>query len=334
MNILVTLPVELHEEKMLRDAAPGCDFRFRSVDGVPLDPRLGFGPLTEAPLLTQEDMAWANVVLGNVKAASLGQTTDLRWYQTGSAGVEDYVRPGVMPQGAALTNATGAYGLAISEYMLASLLCLMKKLELYRDAQKEASWRSQGGVDSVYGANVLVLGTGDIGGEFARRCKALGARVVGVRRRQGDCPDYLDELHTIEDLDALLPQADVVAITLPGTPATRGLFDGRRIGLMKRGAYLLNVGRGYIVDSGALCDALESGRLAGAGLDVTDPEPLPPDHPLWRVPTALITPHTSGYYHLKETHWRIVQIFVENLKRFLSGGELLNQVDFASGYKR
>ena len=135
-------------------------------------------------------------------------------------------------------------------------------------------------------------------------------------------------------MDSLLPRADVVAVTLPGTQATSGLLSRERIARMKEGAVLLNVGRGTIVDTEALCDALESGRLGGAGVDVTDPEPLPPEHRLWRLPTAVVTPHVSGFYHLKETHERIVDIMVENLKRFQAGEPLKNQVDFSTGYRK
>ena len=186
---------------------------------------------------------------------------------------------------------------------------------------------------SIYGRTVLVLGMGDIGGAFGKQCKALGAKVIGVRRTDAAKPDYADAVHLISDLDQLLPEADIVAITLPGTEATRGLLDRRRIGLMKPGAVLLNAGRGYIVDTEALCDALECGALAGAGLDVVDPEPLPEGHRLWQIPTAVVTPHIAGGYHLKETHTRIVGIFVENLRRFLAGEPLKNQVDFAAGYR-
>ena len=112
------------------------------------------------------------------------------------------------------------------------------------------------------------------------------------------------------------------------------MLDRRRLGLMKPGAVLLNVGRGTIVDTEALCDALESGAIAGAGLDVTNPEPLPQGHRLWKIPTAVVTPHISGFYHLKETHTRIVDIFAQNLTRFLKGEPLKNQVDFATGYRK
>lgn len=340
MNILVTIPCEEEQAALLRDAAPGAEFRFKGASSQrsPADGLIGgqafAGLLDEGPVMA-EDVAWADGILGNVDPALLGENAKrLQWLQTFSAGVESYVKPGVLPQGCRLTNATGAYGLAISEHMLGMLLMLMKKLELYRDAQKQGSWLSQGAVRSLYGATVLVLGLGDIGGEFARRCRALGARVIGLRRSPGEKPDCVDEIYLTHDLDALLPQADVVAVTLPGTEQTRGLLNRERIAAMKHGAYLLNVGRGFIVDTQALREALESGHLAGAGLDVTDPEPLPAEHPLWQIPTAVVTPHISGYYYLAETYRRIVAICTENLRRFAGGEPLRNEVDFAAGYRR
>lgn len=337
-HILVTIPVEPCHARLLREAAPECEFRFRSAGelpkGIPDSDGLPFGELVKSGELLQEDVDWADIILGNLSPSYLRGQEKLLWLQTNSAGVEAYTAPGVLAENTLLTNATGAYGLAISEHMLGMLLEIMKKLELYRDAQKTGRWDSRGRVASVYGSTVLVLGMGDIGGEFGRRCKALGAKVIGVRRQIRQKPDYADEVHTMEDLDRLLPQADVVAVTLPGTSATRNLINRERVEKMKPGAVFLNVGRGFIVDTEALCDALESGRLSGAGVDVTEPEPLPPEHRMWRIPTAVITPHISGYYHLKETHERIVRIFVENLKRFFAGEPLRNQVDFATGYRK
>ena len=330
-KVLVTIPVREDQAKQLEQAAPGWEFRFRGGS------RLIYAKPEEAvscPALTPEDVAWAQVLLGNVPPTYLTGSPQLEWMQTGSAGVEDYIKPGVLAENTLLTNATGAYGLAISEHMLGMLLELFKKLELYRDAQKDVQWKSLGAVKAVYGSTVLVLGMGDIGGEFGKRCKALGAKVIGVRRSNRQKPDYADEVHLLEDLDQLLPQADVVAITLPGTEATRGLISRERLAKMKEGAVLLNVGRGYIVDTPALCEALESGHLSGAGVDVTEPEPLPADHPLWRIPTAVVTPHVSGFYHLRQTHERIVGIFAENLEHFRKGEPLRNQVDFATGYRK
>lgn len=327
---LVTIPTGERHRNLLQQAAPGWEFRFRGTDTLVCAPQEA---LPGQPV-TQEDVDWAQVILGNVPAAMLHGSPALEWLQTNSAGVEPYIQPGVLAGDTLLTNATGAYGLAIAEHMLGMLLELFKKLELYRDAQKSGAWQSQGAVKAVYGSTVLVLGMGDIGGEFAARCKALGAKVIGVRRSPRPCPEYADEVHLLEDLDSLLPQADVVAITLPGTDATRGLMSRERLAKMKEGAVLLNVGRGFIVDTEALCDALERGHLSGAGVDVTDPEPLPPTHRLWNIPTAVVTPHISGFYHLRETHERIVDIFLENLRHFQAGEPLRNLVDFATGYRK
>ena len=327
---LVTIPTGERHRNLLQQAAPGWEFRFRGTDTLVCAPQEA---LPGQPV-TQEDVDWAQVILGNVPAAMLHGSPALEWLQTNSAGVEAYIQPGVLAGDTLLTNATGAYGLAIAEHMLGMLLELFKKLELYRDAQKSGAWQSQGAVKAVYGSTVLVLGMGDIGGEFAARCKALGAKVIGVRRSPRPCPEYADEVHLLEDLDSLLPQADVVSITLPGTDATRGLMSRERLAKMKEGAVLLNVGRGFIVDTEALCDALERGHLSGAGVDVTDPEPLPPTHRLWNIPTAVVTPHISGFYHLRETHERIVGIFLENLRHFQAGEPLRNLVDFATGYRK
>ena len=327
---LVTIPTEERHRNLLQQAAPGWEFRFRGTDTLVCAPQEA---LPGQPV-TQEDVDWAQVILGNVPAAMLHGSPALEWLQTNSAGVEPYIQPGVLAGDTLLTNATGAYGLAIAEHMLGMLLELFKKLELYRDAQKSGAWQSQGAVKAVYGSTVLVLGMGDIGGEFAARCKALGAKVIGVRRSPRPCPEYADEVHLLEDLDSLLPQADVVAVTLPGTDATRGLMSRERLAKMKEGAVLLNVGRGFIVDTEALCDALERGHLSGAGVDVTDPEPLPPTHRLWNIPTAVVTPHISGFYHLRETHEHIVGIFLENLRHFQAGEPLRNLVDFATGYRK
>ena len=327
---LVTIPTGERHRNLLQQAAPGWEFRFRGTDTLVCAPQEA---LPGQPV-TQEDVDWAQVILGNVPAAMLHGSPALEWLQTNSAGVEAYIRPGVLAGDTLLTNATGAYGLAIAEHMLGMLLELFKKLELYRDAQKSGAWQSQGAVKAVYGSTVLVLGMGDIGGEFAARCKALGAKVIGVRRSPRPCPEYADEVHLLEDLDSLLPHADVVAVTLPGTDATRGLMSRERLAKMKEGAVLLNVGRGFIVDTEALCDGLERGHLSGAGVDVTDPEPLPPTHRLWNIPTAVVTPHISGFYHLRETHERIVGIFLENLRHFQAGEPLRNLVDFATGYRK
>lgn len=314
-TVLVEVPVEDRHKKLLEAAVPGYIFRYRFN------------------AITQQDVDEADIILGNADAKLLKAPEKLRWIQTSSAGTEPYIKEGVLAKDTILTNATGAYGLAISEHMLGMLLEIFKKLALYRDAQHQQQWKSQGSVKSIYGSTVAVLGMGDIGGEFAAKCKALGAYVIGMRRTDATKPDYVDEICLTKDLDNILHRADVVAISLPGTPETMGMISRERIAQMKDGAVILNVGRGGIIDTEALCDALESGKLMGAGLDVTAPEPLPQGHRLWDIPTAVITPHISGYYHLEETFERIIGIFAENLKRFADGDKLRNVVDFATGYR-
>lgn len=150
--------------------------------------------------------------------------------------------------------------------------------------------------------------------------------MIGVKRTPGDCPSCADELHQIEDLDELLPKADIVAAFLPSTQATKGLFDKGKFALMKEESIFVNGGRGDLVCTEDLCDALESGHLFGAGLDVTDPEPLPPDHRLWELPNAFVTPHISGFYHLPETLRNIVDICIDNVRRYAGGEEMRNVV--------
>ena len=275
----------------------------------------------------------AAMIIGNPPLSIVKQSTTLEFLQLTSAGTGDYcaaVKPGVI-----LANASGGYGLAISEHMLGMTLALMKHLTQYRDNQNQNVWQDAGTVCSIYGAQTLVVGLGDIGGEYAKRMCALGSHVVGIRRTVGEKPNYVEAVYTLDDLDALLCDADIVALSLPETPQTRGLFDATRISKMKDGAILLNVGRGSAIDTSALIAALQSGKLAGAGLDVTDPEPLPPDHPLWQCKNALITPHVSGGFHLEETLRRILKLAAHNMKVHFSGtGELRSVVDLATGYRK
>lgn len=315
--VTVLIPTQERHRRLLEASAPDFSFHYSSPEAV-----------------TQEELDHTDILIGNPPQGMLHGSPRLQWLQCNSAGVEPFLQPGVLHSKTLLTNATGAYGLAISEHMLGMLLEIFKKLHLYRDAQHQHQWQSLGQVRSIEGSTVLVLGMGDIGGEFARRVKALGAYVIGVRRTDARCPDYADEIHLTADLDQLLPLADVVAISLPGTRETAGLLDRRRIALMKEGAVVLNVGRGSIIDTEALCDALESGHLGGAGLDVTDPEPLPVEHRLWNIPNAVVTPHISGFYHLPETLERIIKISAANLKTYVQGAPLKNLVDFSTGYRK
>ena len=176
------------------------------------------------------------------------------------------------------------------------------------------------------GAQVLVLGTGDIGSHFAQLCQAMGAHVTGVRRHLGSVPEGFESVNTMDELPNLLPDADVVASFLPSTDETRGMADAAFFASMKPGAYFANGGRGDLVDTAALDEALRSGHLGGAALDVTSPEPLPQDSPLWNAPNAFITPHVSGGFHLSTVLDNVVDIAAENLQHLAAGEPIRNAV--------
>lgn len=312
-NILVTVPANERHRELIESACPGGRFSY-----IP------------AKELTKDDLRDKEVILGNIPKELVKECAKLRLLHLNMAGADGY--PELMPEGAYLANSSGAYGLAISEHMLGMLLAIKKKLYLYYENQLSSLWRDEGGVTSIEDAVVLSVGMGDIGGEFARKCKALGAYTLGIRRTMREKPDYLDELHTLDELDALLPRADVVALSLPTSRESVGLMNEKRLRLMKKGAVLINVGRGTAIVADDLVKVCGEGRIYAA-LDVTDPEPLPPDHPLWHTGNVYITPHISGFFHLPQTLDRIVKISAENLRRFSNGEQLLNLVDSATGYR-
>lgn len=234
--------------------------------------------------------------------------------------------PGVLGDGVQLTSAVGAYGPAVSEHMFACLLALLKRLPEYRDKQMARSWAPGGRVKTLQNAAVLFLGTGDLGSHLAGLVKAMGARTAGLNRHPERPVEHMDECHNISELDSWLPKADVVCMNLPETPDTIHIMDSRRLGLMKEDAILLNSGRGTAVDCVALAETLKAGKLWGAALDVTEPEPLTPDHPLWDCENLLLTPHVGGGDRMDGTVERIAAIALENLKHFLAGEPLRNRM--------
>ncbi|MDR3284604.1 MAG: D-2-hydroxyacid dehydrogenase [Treponema sp.] len=283
--------------------------------------------------ISSEDMKDTEIIFSNPDPLTLASYPKLKWIQLTSAGADGYNEHTVR-QGVTVTNATGAYGHAIAEYLIGYVFSLYKRLHQYRDEQNRGHWISRGMVKSVKNSVVLVVGLGNIGSEFAWRMKALGCTVIGVRRVVRDKPDYVDELVLSGRLDEALPQADIVALCLPGTAATSGLFDRTRLSRMKPGAILINIGRGSAVDTDALCDLLESGSIGGAALDVTDPEPIPVGHRLWKVENVIITPHISGVFNMRETYENIVDICLDNAARYVRGEPLINVVDFNTGYRK
>lgn len=314
-NILVLLPVREEDKRLFEQIAPTANFTYAKAETV------------DNSVLLE-----ANAIIGNPPPMKIRESKNLEWLQLQMAGIGEFAKENMLPDGAVLTNASGAFGLAISEYMLGVLLQLFYNLHIYRDKQIQADWSYSGQAQSIYNSTALVIGLGDIGGEFARRLKALGAYTIGIRRKDVLKPDYMDELHLMDQLEALLPRADIVALSLPGTSLTNNIINKDTLRLMKKNAVLINVGRGNAVDTDALCDALEGGLIAGAALDVTAPEPLPKEHRLWKIKNAIITPHISGGFSLQETFERIVRISADNLEAYMSGKKLKNVVDTRAGY--
>jgi phosphoglycerate dehydrogenase-like enzyme len=316
-NILVLLPVNEKQKMTLESAAKECCFTYTSKKKV-----------------TKEMAADAEIIIGNIPPDLLEDCPKLEWLQLNSAGADAYVKEGVLRPDVRLTCATGAYGPGVAEHMLAVLFSLKKKLHLYRDSQNQCEWTDHGGVQSLQGGTLLIVGLGDIGLYFARLLKGFGYRVIGIRRRPGEVPQGVDKLYTMDHLDELLPEADVVLSMVPDSKATRNIFRKERFEKMKPTAILLNGGRGSAVNTEDLCDALIAGEIYGAGLDVTDPEPLPSQHKLWNMKNVIITPHVSGDFHHPATLYRIVDITAGNLRRYMQGEALTNIVDRKSGYRK
>lgn len=257
----------------------------------------------------------------------------LRWVQAWSAGVDRYLGlEGLMENDSIVfTNMQGAHGPAIAEHVFAMLLALTRQLPRHRIAQLDGRWERDGqGMTALAERTMLVVGMGGIGTEVARRADAFGMNVLATVRTPREAPPFVDELGVSDELDELLPRASVVVVCVPLTDETRGMIDAERLELLPAGSYLVNIARGPVVDTEALMDALDSGQLAGAALDVTEPEPLPSGHPLYFYENVILTPHVAGVAEVTgDRRW---SIFAENVERFSRGEELINVVDKDAGY--
>lgn len=269
-------------------------------------------------------------------AAREGGTSRLRWVHSGAAGVASALYPEMRDSGVVLTNSAGVYAEPMAETVIAMILHFARGLHMAVRAQAERRWAEDRfeGADSpvreVAGGTVGIVGFGGIGRAVASRALALGARVVALKRSPADAPPGVS-LRTGEDaLPGLLAESDYLVLSVPGTAATRGMIGAAQLDMMKPGAVLVNVGRGGVVDEGALAERLRDGRLGGAALDVFEHEPLSPDSPLWDLPNVLLTPHVSG---VSRGYWRReMDLIVENIGRHLAGRELVNVVDKGAGY--
>lgn len=277
----------------------------------------------------------ADAVIGECVPEVIQAGPRIRWVQRMFAGVERCLAiPAFVERGIVLTNMQKVAGPVMSEHVLAFLFGLTRGLATYVPAQARGEWAQESVPENrlweVKGRTMLVVGLGGIGTETAKRAHALGMTVIAIRNSGTEGPDYVAEVGLPDQLLPFAARADVIVNTLPLTQDTKGLFDRKVFDAAKRGALFINVGRGGTVVTADLVEALKDGRIGGAGLDVTDPEPLPADHPLWRAPNTIITPHIAAALEGNEVaRWLLAR---ENLRRYVEGGKLLSEVDVAKGY--
>jgi phosphoglycerate dehydrogenase-like enzyme/glyoxylase-like metal-dependent hydrolase (beta-lactamase superfamily II) len=287
------------------------------------------------PVKSAEDAAKeasdADAVVGFCTADIVRAGKNLRWIQVGHAGVEKDLNSELSESSVVLTNTQRLYGPNVADQAMALLLCLTRGLREAVPGHATGVWKApETAPRELHGKSVVVVGLGGIGTEIARRCHAFGMRVMAVDPKEIERPSFVFSLDKPERLMKLLPQADVVILACPLTKQTRGMFGKEQLGAMKKSAYLINIARGGVVPLPDLVEALEKKQIAGAGLDVTEPEPLPEGHPLWKMANVVISPHIGGQSaEARDRQWRL---FRENVRRFTAGEHLLCVVDKAKGY--
>ncbi|MEE6286356.1 D-2-hydroxyacid dehydrogenase [Georgenia sp. MJ173] len=282
-----------------------------------------------AAALDGADVVFAYDFLSTAVADSWHAAGSVRWVHVAAAGVDALLSPEVRGSDVVVTNSRGVFDGAIAEYVLAQVLSFANDLPGSLRLQQEHRWVHRESL-RVAGSRALVVGTGPIGRAVARLLRAVGVEVHGAgRRARTDDPDFASVTDTA-GLPAALGLADWVVSVPPLTDTTRGMFDAAAFAAMAPGAYFVNVGRGELVRTDDLVAALRGGQIAGAAVDVVDPEPLPAGHPLWDLPNAVVTPHSSGDF----IGWRdaLVTLFAENFQRWCDGQELRNVVDKSLGY--
>ena len=330
LNVLIIMGISIGALQSLRQRFPAVHFvvpgeetdsdgRYRIAEAVP----------------SAEELASADVVVGwQISPEQLELATRLRWFHAGSAGVEHLNLVALRENRIVVTNSRGVSAPNMAEHAMGMMVALARRFPRLMREQMVHSWRDEEThreVRELGEESLLIIGTGEIGTQLANRAAAFGMRVEGVRRRaMADVPANFSRIWSVNDLHDALAGADHIVVTLPDTPDTRGLMDAAAFAACKPDAMIYNVGRGGVIDTEALVAALESGRLGGAGLDVTEPEPLPADSPLWDLENVLITAHTSG---ASPRYWeRQEALIADNLERYLAREPLRNLVDFEHAY--
>lgn len=291
------------EQKLIHDF-PSCNFKF----GPPND-------------FSDEEIMAADVLVGQFNDQQMRVAKNLKWLQASTVGLDRY-NGYIDPEKTVVTNSQNLFNKCMGEHTFAMMIAYSRSILLQRDSQRAHTWEIHDVPMDLFDRTVGVVGLGGIGADVAKKCKAFDMRVLGVRRNTANKPDYVDEIFSFEQFDTVLAQADYLILAVPLTEQTKHMINRETLGKMKPNAFLLNVGRGELVDTDALIEALQNKTIAGAGLDTVYPEPLPSDSPLWDMPNVLITPHVAN---LSPTTNRFrFQFYYENIRRYLAGEPLLN----------
>lgn len=317
-KLIVQVPLEARSIERLQQEFPEAEF-----------------PLCITPEALHEEIGEADALIGGASLTPdlLEAAPKLRWVAATSAGVENLPIDALAERGILLTNFSGIAAPNIAEHVLAMMLAFARALRPLFHRQDQHQWPEDDAALPTFelgGQTLGIIGMGEIGQHLARKAHGIGMRVLAIQRHPDRKPAYVARLLAGDALPELLAESDHVCLCLPLTSATKYTIDRDELDRMKRTAYLYNIGRGALVNQEALIAVLRGGTLAGAGLDVTTPEPLPADSPLWEMPNVLVTGHTAAS---TPHYWeRGMDLLVENVRRFLAGDELRDAVDIKAGY--
>jgi D-2-hydroxyacid dehydrogenase (NADP+) len=335
IGVIASNPTSVDPAKKYK--APRLPLRIMMRSGLSDHWREKLTKISPQIYLEENDQAMGevNAWFGGINQDQFKNASNLAWVQSPSAGVEHYLFPEFIQSDVLLTNAKGCYGPSISEHTFGLLFTLTRKIGAQTRNMSLGKWDSEDNMFEMKGLTMGIVGLGGIGSQIARRARAMDMRVIAVDimpKYKEQIGDICDEIRLVQDdgLSWLLPNSDVIVSAAPHTKVSEGMFGTKQFEMMKKGTFFINVSRGKLVKTPELMDALKSGHLAGAGLDVTDPEPLPADHDLWTFPNVIITSHISGRSQYSTE--RVNEVFVENVYRYVKGFPMLSQVDKEMGF--
>ena len=312
VKVLIASGISQEIADMLQDAPPEMDIHF-----LPKDESLS------------DHLSDVEILYGTVPEAAFPYATSLQWVMQPFVGVEGSMYPAFKESSITLVNSKRLYGPQLAEHAFALLLALTRGINTQLDLMREKKWEWLPCVE-VSGMTMGVLGLGGIGRAVAQRAKAFDFNVIAADPEPMDKPDTVDELGQLDWLPEFLSRSEVLTVCCPITPQTHKLLSHAEFDALPEGSFFINVSRGKVVDEEALIAALESGKLAGAGLDVTYTEPCPPDNPLWTLPNVILTSHTAGAS--QNIAKRAMELFIDNMRKYVSGEPLTNVVDKDKGY--